>query len=89
MRFFTKTKRVHKDTAEPEQEDEKFSSKSNYSNSKQYQNAEIKKLYRHLVKKYHPDFARSDEDKKFRTELTAKINNAYERGDIATLKMFE
>lgn len=50
---------------------------------------DAKKLYIKLMKKYHPDFAKSDEDKKFRNDLTAKINKAYREGDINTLRMFE
>lgn len=50
--------------------------------------AELQALYRELVKKYHPDFARGEEDKRFRTDLTAKINRAYAAGDIATLRLF-
>ena len=50
---------------------------------------EMRSLYLKVIHKYHPDFARGDEDKKFRTELTAKLNRAYQEGDIATLKLFQ
>jgi hypothetical protein len=50
---------------------------------------EMRDLYLKVIHKYHPDFARGDEDKKFRTELTAKLNRAYQEGDIATLKLFQ
>lgn len=50
---------------------------------------EVKKLYMHVIHKYHPDFAQGDSDKKFRTELTAKLNNAYREGDIEMLKLFQ
>lgn len=50
---------------------------------------DLKVLYRKLIKKYHPDFAQNEADKKFRTELTAKITKAYENKDIKTLKLFE
>jgi preprotein translocase subunit SecG len=50
---------------------------------------EMRDLYLKVIHKYHPDFARGDEDKKFRTELTAKLNRAYQEGDIATLKFFQ
>lgn len=51
--------------------------------------AEMRDLYLKVIHKYHPDFAKSDEDKKFRTELTAKLNRAYQEGDIATLRLFQ
>jgi hypothetical protein len=49
---------------------------------------ELKDLYRTLIKKYHPDFAQSDADKRFRTELTAKINKAYQEKDANMLRLF-
>ncbi len=67
-------------------------SKKDHGNTTEHRKTEpdidIKGLYRSLLHKYHPDFARSDEDKKFRTELTAKINRAYQTGDTHTLKLF-
>jgi hypothetical protein len=50
---------------------------------------ELTRIYHSLSKKYHPDFAQSETDKKFRTELLKKINFAYEKGDAATLRMYE
>ncbi len=46
---------------------------------------ELRKLYRNLLIKHHPDFAKSDEDRKFREKLTVKINSAYQAEDIETL----
>lgn len=50
---------------------------------------EIKALYYMLVKKYHPDHAVSDIDKKLRTELTTKINLAYKRNDLTLMRILE
>ena len=61
---------------------------SHGKHSKHNQKEDIRKLYLTLIKKYHPDYARSDEDKKFRSELTAKINKAYKEGDVDTLRLF-
>lgn len=41
-------------------------------------NATIKKKYRELVKKYHPDFRVDDESLKFRKQKMQEINNAYD-----------
>ncbi len=38
---------------------------------------EIKKLYRQLARRFHPDLAASDADRSRRTEKMAAINNAY------------
>ncbi len=51
--------------------------------------SEISILYKKVIHKYHPDLARSDEDNKFRNELTAKINKARQERDIETLRLFE
>jgi hypothetical protein len=50
---------------------------------------EMKSMYKKVIHKYHPDFARGEEDKKFRTDLTAKLNRAYEDGDIETIRLFQ
>jgi hypothetical protein len=49
----------------------------------------LKFLYKEILKKYHPDFAQSEEDKRFRSELTAKISEAYKNKDIEKLKLFK
>ena len=50
---------------------------------------ELHTLYLALSKKYHPDRAQSETDKEFRAELFKKLKDAYERGDMATLKMYQ
>lgn len=50
---------------------------------------ELKRLYYVLSKKYHPDLAQSDIDKKFRTDLFIKIKSAYDRGDYSTMKLYD
>ena len=62
---------------------------TNHTSKEDSSEEDVKILYRKLVKKYHPDFAQSEEDKRFRTELTAKINRAYQDHDIKTLKLFD
>lgn len=47
---------------------------------------DIKKLYRQLAQKIHPDRARSDEDRNWRTQLMSEANHAYRAGDAATLR---
>lgn len=50
---------------------------------------ELHKVYLDLAKKYHPDHAQGEQDKKFRTELFKKIHTAYVNGDMETLKMYQ
>jgi len=74
------------------QEDKSYDNSSNQERPNKEESfdndMDIRKMYRKLMHKYHPDFARSDDDKKFRTDLTAKLNRAYQEGDIATLRLF-
>jgi hypothetical protein len=50
---------------------------------------ELKKLWRSLAHKYHPDLARNDEDRKKYEEIMKKINKAYADGDLEALKAIE
>lgn len=67
----------------------KFEKHSKYNSYTDNDLVEMNTLYKKLARKYHPDFARSEEDKKFRTELMKKINNAKNTGDVKTLKLFD
>lgn len=49
----------------------------------------IKSLYRQLARQYHPDLARSPQDRAFRTQLMSLINRAYVENDLATLERLE
>lgn len=48
---------------------------------------EIKKVYRKLIKKLHPDLTK--ENNKQKEKLLIQVTNAYKRGDIETLKNIE
>lgn len=50
---------------------------------------ELKKHWRSLAHKYHPDLARNDEDRKRYEEIMKKINKAYADGDLEALKAIE
>ncbi len=47
---------------------------------------ELQDLYRKVAKAVHPDFAASDEERRFRTDLMSKANAAYAKGDKAALE---
>lgn len=47
---------------------------------------EIKKLYRDLARRFHPDMAASEEDREYRTQIMMAINAAYAAGDLKRLK---
>lgn len=51
--------------------------------------AELKKLFRALAKRFHPDLATDPKEKRWRAELMAKVNEAYAAQDIAALRALE
>jgi hypothetical protein len=46
---------------------------------------DLKKLFRKLAQKIHPDRAESDSDRAWRTQLMSEANRAYQAGDEAAL----
>lgn len=46
---------------------------------------DIKRLFRKLAQKIHPDRARNEEDRAWRTQLMAEANRAYRAGDQSAL----
>jgi len=46
----------------------------------------IKKLYRQLARRFHPDLALSEEDRAYRTDMMMRINAAYAAGDLEQLQ---
>lgn len=47
--------------------------------------SDIKKLFRQLAQKIHPDRADNEEDRAWRTELMSEANRAYRNGDVMVL----
>jgi hypothetical protein len=47
--------------------------------------AEVKRLYRKLARRWHPDLATDEADAKHRTQMMALINEAYAAQDLETL----
>jgi len=46
---------------------------------------DLKKIYRDLARRYHPDHAQNEDDRQFRTQMMAHINAAYAEKDLSTL----
>ena len=49
---------------------------------------ELRTLYRKLAKKFHPDFAKDDKQRKEYQKRMAEMNEAYKVGDLETLKKY-
>lgn len=47
---------------------------------------DLKKLYRHLAQKIHPDRAANEHDRAWRTQLMSEANRAYRAGDEKSLR---
>lgn len=50
---------------------------------------ELKSLYRRLAKQFHPDGSLDPQEKTQRSVIMAQINEAYARGDVATLQRMD
>lgn len=48
--------------------------------------AEAKRMFRTLARRIHPDLARDPAERERRTNLMVAANNAYEQGDVETLR---
>jgi len=46
---------------------------------------DIKKVYRRLARRYHPDLARDAQDRLYRNDLMARVNDAYGLRDLEAL----
>jgi hypothetical protein len=49
---------------------------------------DLKTLYRHLARRYHPDYAQDEADLQWRTHKMAAINEAYAQENIEALRAF-
>ena len=50
------------------------------------QQATLKRLYRQLARRFHPDLALDEADRAYRTDLMMAINAAYAAGDLGALQ---
>ena len=81
-----KQKTIDEEYAKLDEEEEKVEKRKNIPENEK---EELKKLWRSLAHKYHPDLARNDEDRKKNEEIMKKINKAYADGDLEALKAIE
>lgn len=49
----------------------------------------IKKLYRQLARRYHPDLAKNEEERERRTKIMSMINTAYQEQDLDSLEALD
>jgi hypothetical protein len=49
----------------------------------------IKRLYRQLAKRFHPDLTVDPQEKKYREQIMAQVNEAYAEGNLSKLRQLE
>lgn len=49
----------------------------------------IKSLYRELAKRYHPDLARTEDERRYREKIMQRVNAAFGQRNIAALRAVE
>jgi hypothetical protein len=68
------------------QESERFAGLEENSFRPFAPSVDLKKLYRKLAQKIHPDRARDEDDRAWRTQLMTEANRAYRSGDESALR---
>ncbi len=51
--------------------------------------AQLKRLYRDLARRFHPDLAATEEERSYRTAIMMRINAAYTARDLAALQKLQ
>ena len=75
-------KTIDDEYAKLDAEEEIVEKRKNISESEK---VKLKKLWRQLALKYHPDLARNEEDRKKNEDIMRKINKAYSDGNLEAL----
>jgi len=77
----------HAEQARKQADESQEAAHGEASQAQDYQpSADLKRLFREVAKRIHPDFAKDDVDCQRRTRLMAKANEAYSCGDAEALQ---
>jgi hypothetical protein len=79
--------RESKEKAEQSERETRHAEEQPIEKSEFQATEDIKKLFRDVAKRIHPDFASNEEDRSKRSELMRQANQAFENGDV--LKLLE
>src|SRR5271166_6488067 len=73
--------------ARTEAEESRAAAQSEAAESREFRpSPELKRLYREVAKRVHPDLATDEADRRKREQLMADANAAYQSGDVETLR---
>ena len=84
--FKTDYQKIKEEKEEAEQYSEEYERVKEKPELDEESEKRLKSLYRELAKKYHPDMARTPEDKERFHEIMAEINQAYNDKDLQQLE---
>lgn len=82
----TQAEQARRQAEQSKQESEKFSGIGRGEPPAFKPTSDVKKLYRQVAQKIHPDRARNEEDRAWRTQLMTEANRAYRSGDESALQ---
>ena len=84
--YWRKSKRPKDPTLPSLDENEIFESASKPNEDR---DSKLKRLYRSLARRFHPDLAPDEKDRERRNRIMAQINNAYQEGDLDLLESLD
>lgn len=85
--FYAEQLRIEKAKEEMRQEEEIFQKREEVAPETSL--VDIKKLWKRLIAKFHPDLVLDKQEKKQREEIIKQVNKAYEEYDFAMLQKLE
>lgn len=85
--FYAKQRAFEKERERMRQEEKIYTQRS--ESESQHMGDELKKMWKSLVAKFHPDLVQDKQEKKKREEMMKQINRAYEEYNYEQLKKFE
>lgn len=84
--FHKDKEKINKEKEEAEQYIEEYKAVKKKPELDEESEKKLKSLYRELAKKYHPDMARTSEEKERYNKIMAEINQAYNDKDLGKLE---
>jgi len=85
--FYAEQLRMDQEKEEMKEQEEIYNKRE--VQSEEFSLADIKKLWKKLIAKFHPDLVTDTTEKKQREELIKQVNRAYEEYDLETLQKLE
>ncbi len=85
--YYAKQRQYEQEREQMRQEEQIFKERS--GSKAKYATEELRKIWKKLVAKFHPDLVQDMDEKKHREEMMKQINRAYEEHNLDKLKQLE